>query len=84
MTDHTHTRDDDSEDAPTRRRFLAGAGTGMVAALTPLASVSLPFGLSDPAAMSELATTYDAFGGGTATDLAIEHGTDRNPSWPVV
>jgi len=34
--------------------------------------------------MSELATTYDAFGGGTAADLAIEHGTARNPSWPVI
>jgi subtilisin family serine protease len=34
--------------------------------------------------MSELATTYDAFGGGTASEIAIEHGTARDPSWPLI
>jgi hypothetical protein len=77
-TDDTDTR----TPTRTRRQYLGGLTTGVAAALTPLASVSLPF--SDPAAMSELASTYDAFGGGVATDLAIEHGTARNPSWPVV
>ena len=83
----TNTNDDSTDTrtptrTQTRRQYLGGLTTGVAASLTPLASVSLPF--SDPTAMSELATTYDAFGGGTAADLAIEHGTARNPSWPVI
>jgi hypothetical protein len=85
MTDHTRTREDDTDEPThTRRQYLGGLSTGVAAALTPAVTATLPFGLSDPEAMSELATTYGGLFGGEATEIAIEHGTARNPSWPVV
>jgi subtilisin family serine protease len=85
MTRHTPTREDDTDDPThTRRHYLGGLSTGVAAALTPAATETLPFGLSDPEAMSELATTYGGLFGGEATEIAIEHGNARNPSWPLV
>jgi subtilisin family serine protease len=84
MTQHTRTRehdDDCDESTTTRRSYMAGLGTGLAAAVSPL-TVAWPW--SDPGSLSELAATYDAFGGGTATEIAIEHGNARHPSWPVV
>ena len=84
MTQHTRTREDTDncdESTTTRRSYMAGLGTGLAAAVSPL-TVAWPW--SDPGALSELAATYDALGGGTATEIAIEHGTARNPSWPLI